>query len=206
MIPNETNQTVEGQALRGDSEGRGLHICVFCSSSNHTAESYRRAAFFLGEKIAENGHILVYGGTKGGLMTAVAEGAKSKNGEIIGVIAQPIIRMKRQSDLPTQLIVVQNLSERKQIMREFADIFVVLPGGFGTLDEMFDVVASGTVGEHRKPLFLANENGFFDHFLQEIKHMKSEKCIPEDETYSIEIIDSIQSGIEKIMDYKTKKQ
>lgn len=179
------------------------NICVFCSSSNHIADRYKRSAFLLGEKIAGSGNTLVYGGASGGLMTAVAEGATTKNGEIIGVIATPIVKMNRQSNLPTQLFSVKDLSERKQKMKEVADFFVVLPGGYGTLDEMFDVVASGTVGEHKKPLILVNENGFFDFFLTEINFMKSEKCIPERESYKINVVQNIEDCIELIINYKS---
>ena len=184
----------------------GACVCVFCSSSNKIADEYKQSAFRLGELIAESGNTLVYGGATGGLMTAVAEGASLKKGEIIGVIAEPIIKMNRQSDLPTQLISVKEMSERKQKMKEIADFFVVLPGGYGTLDEMFDVVASGTVGEHRKPLFLVNENDFFKHFLQGIELMKSEKCIPEQESYKINIVQNITDCIEQIINLINKKR
>ena len=179
-----------------------MNICVFCSSSNHVADHYKQSAFRLGEFIAESGNTLVYGGATGGLMTAVAEGAKSKNGKIIGVIAKSIILMNRQSNMPTQQIVAKNLSERKEKMKEVADFFVVLPGGHGTLDEMFDVVSSGVVGEHKKPLFLVNENGFFDCLLQEIERMKVEKCIPENESYSINSTENMDECIELIMRVK----
>lgn len=176
-----------------------MNICVFCSSSNNIADLYKKSAFRLGEMIAETGYTLVYGGATGGLMTAIAEGASSKNGKIIGVIAQPIIKMNRQSILPTELVIVKDLSERKSKMKEISDFFVVLPGGYGTLDEMFDVVASGTVGEHKKPLVLVNENHFFDHFLHEIELMKSEKCIPQNETYKISVTQNIDDCIQQII-------
>ena len=199
-----TENSINKESLKASPSGslEGLSICVFCSSSNHVAEKYKKSAFRLGEFIAESGHTLVYGGASGGLMNAVAEGARSKNGEVIGVIAKRIIRMKGKSDLSTQQIVMQNLSERKQLMKALSDIFVVLQGGYGTLDEMFDVVAAGTVGEHRKPLFLVNEDGFYNHFLQEIEQMKSEKCIPEQESYTISVAQNIDDCIEQIKKIK----
>ena len=103
-----------------------MNIAVYCSSSNHIAEHYKQSAFQLGEMIAESGDTLVYGGATGGLMDSVAEGAKSKNGEIIGVIAQAIIKMNRQSTLPTQLITVETLSQRKDLMKALADHFLLL--------------------------------------------------------------------------------
>jgi len=160
-----------------------MNIAVFCSSSNHIAEHYKRSAFRLGELIAENGDTLVYGGATGGLMDAVAKGAQNKNGEIIGVIAQAIIHMKRQSTVPTELIVVDTMSDRKAKMKIISDVFIALPGSYGTLDEMLDIIASGVVGEHKKTLILVNEKGFYKHFLNQIYYMRREYFIPSQEKY-----------------------
>lgn len=160
-----------------------MNIAVFCSSSNHIADRYKQVAFQLGELIAESGNVLVYGGATGGLMDAVAAGVKSKDGKIIGVIAQCIIRMNRQSDVCTELITVETLSERKAHMKALAGLFVVLPGSYGTLDEMLDVITSGIVGEHKKQLILLNQEGFYDAFLQQLNIMRNEFFIPVEERY-----------------------
>ncbi|HEY6914864.1 MAG TPA: TIGR00730 family Rossman fold protein [Paludibacter sp.] len=160
-----------------------MNIAVFCSSSNHIADHYKQAAYHLGELIAESGNTLVYGGATGGLMDSVAEGAQSKNGQILGVIPHAVIKMNRQSSLPTQLITVETMSERKAQMKELADAFVVLPGSYGTLDEMLDIVASGIVGEHKKPLIIVNQDGFYNQFLSQIDFMRLESFIPTDEKY-----------------------
>lgn len=160
-----------------------MNIAVFCSSSNNIDDHYKQAAFHLGELIAESGNTLVYGGATGGLMDAVAEGANSRKGEIIGIIAEAIIKMNRKSSLPTELIIVDSLSDRKARMKEISDIFVVLPGSYGTLDEMLDIVASGVVGEHKKPLILVNQDNFYDQFLNQINQMRKESFIPVEEKY-----------------------
>ena len=160
-----------------------MNIAVFCSSSNHIESRYKDAAFLLGEMIAESGNTLVYGGATGGLMDSVAEGAHSKNGEIIGVIPQAVIKMNRQSSLPTQLITVETMSERKALMKELSDVFIVLPGSYGTLDEMLDIIASGVVGEHKKPLIIINQDGFYNQFLSQIDLMRAELFIPSEEKY-----------------------
>jgi uncharacterized protein (TIGR00730 family) len=175
-----------------------MNIAVFCSSSNHIADHYKQSAFQLGELIAESGNTLVYGGGTGGLMDSVAEGAKNKNGSIIGVIAQAIIKMKRQSTLPTQLIVVETMSERKEKMKLISDVFIVLPGSYGTLDEMLDIIASGVVGEHKKPLILTNEGGFYELFLSQINQMRNEHFIPTEEKYKPIIANSISHCMEII--------
>ncbi len=179
-----------------------MKIAVFCSSSNHIAERYKTAAFKLGELIAESGNTLIYGGATGGLMDAVAEGAKSKNGEIIGVIAFPIIQMNRQSSLPDQLITVETMSERKAQMKMLSDVFIALPGSYGTLDEMLDIIASGVVGEHKKPLILVNFEGFYDLFIQQTDLMRSEKFIPTDEKYKPVIAEDISHCMKIILDIK----
>lgn len=175
-----------------------MNICVFCSSANSIAEHFKQSAFVFGEWIAEQGYTLVYGGATGGLMTFVAEGTKNKSGKIIGVIAKPIIKMDRLSNLPTQLIEVESLSERKDKMKEIADVFVILPGGIGTMDEMFNIMASGSVGEHKKPLIILNENGFYDNLVQLLNEMRKEKCIPENKSYEYTIAQSI-SELKKLV-------
>jgi len=175
-----------------------MNIAVFCSSSNHIADRYKQAAFKLGELIAESENTLVYGGATGGLMDSVSEGAHAKNGKIIGVIAQAIIKMNRQSSLPTQLITVESMSERKAEMKALADIFIVLPGSYGTLDEMLDIIASGIVGEHKKPLIIVNQDGFYDSLLNQINFMRSELFIPAEERYKPIIVQDINDCLELI--------
>ena len=175
-----------------------MNIAVFCSSSNAIDDHYKQAAFQLGELIAEGRNKLVYGGATGGLMDAVAEGARSKDGTIIGVISQAIIRMKRQSNLPTEQLIVETLGERKAQMKTLADVFVVLPGSYGTLDEMLDIVASGVVGEHKKPLIIVNQDGFYNQFFNQINLMRREMFIPADEKYKPLIARDINHCMELI--------
>lgn len=175
-----------------------MKIAVFCSSSNHIAEQYKLAAFRLGEMIADLGHTLVYGGATGGLMDSVSEGTASKKGTIIGVIPDAVIKMDRQSNLPTSLITVETMSERKAQMKKLSDVFVVLPGSYGTLDEMLDIIASGVVGEHKKPLIIVNQDGFYDLFVQQVDRMRNEHFMPAVEKYKPILVADIKQCIEKI--------
>jgi uncharacterized protein (TIGR00730 family) len=168
-----------------------MNIAVFCSSSNAIAERYKQAAFCLGVLIAESGDTLVYGGATGGLMDSVSEGTLSKNGRITGVIPLAIVRMNRQSPLPTELITVETMNDRKAKIKELSDVFVVLPGSYGTLDEMLDIVASGIVGEHKKNLIIVNQDGFYNRFLSQIDFMRSESFIPVAESYKPLIVNNI---------------
>jgi len=155
-----------------------MNIAVYCSSSNHIAQSYLDTAFELGVWIAKNGHTLVFGGATGGSMSAVSEGAAAENGQIIGVIPAAVIRMGRENPLCTELISVETMGERKELMKQRSDAFVVLPGSYGTLDELFDVLASGIVGEHKKPVIILNENGFYDDLIKQTDRMRAEMFIP----------------------------
>jgi cytokinin riboside 5'-monophosphate phosphoribohydrolase len=174
-----------------------MNIAVYCSSSNMIAQKYLKTAFELGSWIAENNHILVFGGATGGSMSAVSEGAASKQGKILGIIPEAVIRMKRANPLCTELIEVVTMGERKELMKKNADIFVVLPGSYGTLDELFDVVAAGVVGEHKKPVILMNENGFYNDLLQQTNRMREEMFIPI-ENYKLQIANDLDDCFNKI--------
>ena len=161
-----------------------MNICVYCSASDRIHDHYKLQAELLGNWIARNGHTLVFGGATGGLMTAVSQGANAFNGSIIGVIPKSIIAAGRENKLVTEQIVVDNMDERKAVLKAYSDLFVVLSGSYGTLDEMFDVIASGTVGEHSKPLVVVNEIGFYDFLKEQIDKMKQESFIPNQENYT----------------------
>lgn len=152
-----------------------MNICVFCASSPSVGRRFDEEARTIGRFIAENGHTLVYGGATGGLMDTVAEAAHACGGEIIGVVPELIVENGRKSGLPTQLFVVGDMSERKELMKEYADAFVVLAGGIGTYDELFDVLASGMVGYHDKPLALVNTDNFYEGILTQFGRMAAEK-------------------------------
>jgi len=155
-----------------------MNIAVYCSSSNHIAQSYLDTAFELGAWIAKNGFVLVFGGATGGSMSAVSEGAAAGNGQIVGVIPGAVLRMGRENPLCTELVSVETMGERKELMKQRTDVFVILPGSYGTLDELFDVLASGIVGEHKKPVIILNENGFYNDLLKQTDRMRDEMFIP----------------------------
>lgn len=151
-----------------------MNVCVFCSSSDSIAEKYKLMATDFGKWLAEYNLTLVYGGATGGLMDAVAKGAFEGGAEIIGVVPRILIEKNRLSKFPSQLVKVGSMAERKSEMKALSDAFVVLPGGYGTLDELFDVYAASIVGEHDKPIFVFNPDDYWkgiimqcDRFLNE---------------------------------------
>lgn len=157
-----------------------------------------------GRRIAEKGHALVYGGATGGLMDSVSTGVAENHGEIIGVIPEIIIRKNRLSKLPTRQIITTDMSERKKRMKLESDLFLVLPGGYGTLDEMFDVIASGTVGEHKKPVIVFNFNGFYDNLLLLTEQMKAGAFIPVEESYKPVFVNTMDECFELIEKHSLK--
>ena len=131
-----------------------MKVAVYCSAKNVIPEEYLQLGDTLGTWLAQHGHTLVYGGATGGLMTRISNAVRSAGGYVIGVVPERVIQVGRLADNCNELYKVPTMSNRKQKMKDLADCFVCLPGSYGTLDEMFDVIASGTVGEHNKPVFV----------------------------------------------------
>jgi len=137
-------------------------ISVFCGSSRGRDGIYEKAAERLGETLADRKIGLVYGGTNIGLMNHVANGALSRGGEVIGVLPEFIGKKGIAHTSLTQLIMVNSMHERKKKMHELSDGVIAMPGGFGTLEEFFEVLTWGQLGLHKKPVGLLNINGFYD--------------------------------------------
>lgn len=161
-------------------------IALFCAASNEIETIYSEEARILGEWIGANNKTLVYGGARLGLMEACAAAVKHSNsGRVIGVMPAPMIATGRGSTLPDQLQAVESLPQRKERMMELADIFIALPGGVGTLDEVFDVLAAAQVGFHSKPLLFCNTNNFYTPLLAWLDTLHATKFTPQhrDKTY-----------------------
>ncbi len=138
-------------------------IAVYCGSSNAVADGYRTAARELGRILAERGIGLVYGGGSVGLMDDVAQGALDAGGEVIGVITEQLLALEvARLDL-TELHVVGGMHARKLKMSDLSDAFVALPGGYGTLDELFEAVTWTQLNIHHKPVALLDVDGYFEH-------------------------------------------
>ena len=146
-------------------------ICVYCGSNAGNDPAHRAAAHDLGAFLAHSGIGLVYGGGNVGLMGAVADGALSQNGEVIGVIPKSLMEKELGHGGVTELHVVTSMHERKQMMVDLSDGFIALPGGFGTLDELFETLTWLQLSFHDKPVGLLNVGGFFDGLIEFIDHM-----------------------------------
>jgi uncharacterized protein (TIGR00730 family) len=140
-------------------------ICIFCSA-NHTIDpDFFEMTRSLGEWLATEGHAIVFGGVNMGLMECIAEAAHKAGGQTIGVVPRIIEERGAQSQFVDVCIPCDDLNDRKALMLAQSDVFIALPGGIGTLDELFTVVSSATIGYHQKPLILYNMKGFWDSLI-----------------------------------------
>ena len=142
-----------------------MKICVFCSANQQIDPEFFTMTEELGRWAAENGHSIVYGGVNQGLMECVAKATKAAGGHTIGVVPMKVAESGRTSDYVDVEIPCDNLTDRKQLMMDQSDAFIALPGGIGTLDEVFTVAASATIGYHHKPVILYNMKGFWDQLI-----------------------------------------
>lgn len=149
-------------------------VCVFCASSSRLDERYLGPAYELGQLLADQGITLVYGGGAVGLMGAVADGALSRGGHVVGVIPTFMVEREWAHKGVSQLVVVQSMNERKELMRAQADALVALPGGSGTLEELLEAISLKRLGLYLGPIVMLNTCGFFDPLLQLF-----ERCITE---------------------------
>ncbi len=148
-----------------------IKIGVFCAASDKMDSSYFEHAAQVGQWIGEKGNTLVYGGADLGLMECVAQAVKSAGGKVIGVVPTKLEEKGRVSHLLDKTIPTCNLSDRKDILVELSDYLIALPGGVGTLDEIFHVVAAASIGYHSKKVILYNQNGFYDTLLKMLDEM-----------------------------------
>ena len=143
-----------------------MKICVFCSANEQIDPDFFSATEELGRWAAKNGHAIVYGGVNQGLMERLGRAAYEAGGRTIGVVPTIVEKTGRVSDHVEIEIPCDNLSDRKQLMMDKSDVFIALPGGIGTLDEIFTVAASATIGYHQKPVILYNLKGFWNPLIQ----------------------------------------
>ena len=155
-----------------------LHsICVFCGSSFGKRPEYTEAAKTLGTELAERQIRLVYGGGSVGLMGVMATAAEEAGGAVLSIIPRALVKRELAGDSIGELVIVETMLERKTMMAHESDAFITMPGGFGTLDELFEMVTWGQLGVHVKPLGLLNIAGYFDALLQQIEHAIGEGFI-----------------------------
>ncbi len=169
-------------------------IAVFCGSSTGNDPNIVDEAFQLGAILATQNINLVYGGAKVGLMGQVADGVLGKNGKVIGVIPDFLKRKEVFHPNITELIVVETMHQRKLKMHELSDGFIALPGGYGTLEELFEIITWGQLGLHQKPIGILNSNTFFDSMLHFLDTMVSNGFLKQ-ENREMLLVDTTVEGL-----------
>ena len=169
-------------------------LCVYCGSSAGTDPEIIKQATLLGKTLAERDITLVYGAAKIGIMGAVAQGALDHSGKVVGVITE-FLKIKEVVHTGlTELIVNETMHERKMELQERSDGFITLPGGFGTMEELFEVLTWSQLALHQKPVGMLNVNGFYDDLLSALRNMV-DKGFLKQENYDILLVDTTVEGL-----------
>jgi hypothetical protein len=171
-------------------------VCVFCGGNPGARPSYAAAAQRLGDALAARGLVLVYGGASTGLMGTIADAALARGGEVVGVLPEFMVAREVAHRGLTEMVLVGSMHERKAEMGARSDAFVALPGGFGTMDELFEVLTWSQLGLHQKPVALLDVDGYYDALVAFLDHATREGLIrPE---YRAMLF--VDSDVERLLD------
>ncbi|NOY96753.1 MAG: TIGR00730 family Rossman fold protein [Chlorobi bacterium] len=179
-----------------------MNICVFSSSSNAIAEHYFEEARVLGELIGKNGHTLINGGANVGLMEASTLAVAQTGAKTIGVMPERLIRRSLVSDHSHEVIVTKDMQERKSRMRDLSDVFIALPGGFGTLEEILEVLTLKQLSYHNKAIVFINTNNFFEHLLKQFELSYAESFAKVQYKKLYYVADNAHAAIKYIENYQ----
>ena len=175
-----------------------MKLCIFCSANHQIDHDFFGMTHELGEWAARNGHTIVFGGHDAGLMHCVSKAAKEAGGTIIGVVPRVIEQMGRLSPDLDVHIPTENLTDRKDLMMDRSDAFIVLPGGIGTLDELFTTAAAATLQYHEKPIILWNMKGFWDSLIACLDDLQEKGVIRGQWRDGIHVANSLEEVLLKV--------
>ena len=176
-------------------------VAVYCGHQFGTDPQFAQDAYAIGEMLAKNGIRMVFGGGNVGLMGTVANGALDNGGVVKGVSTDDVIALQEPAHDGADMQVVDGVNERKQIMFEMSDAFIILPGGIGTLNELSDIMTMQQIGETNKPLFFLNTNHFWDPLGELVKHMMDNGFVVKTENYHFYTADTVAELTEQILNY-----
>ncbi|MCB0436171.1 MAG: TIGR00730 family Rossman fold protein [Mangrovimonas sp.] len=181
-------------------------VAVFCGSSEGNDQEIIEQSYLLGKTLAKRKMTLVYGGAKIGIMGQVARGVLEHSGQVLGVI--PDFLKKKEVVHPnlTELITTKNMQDRKVIMYEKSDGFIIIPGGFGTMDEFFEITTWGQIGLHTKPIGILNLNGYYNALLSQCKVMVERGFLKQANLEVILVDTTIDGLLEKMENFKITPQ
>lgn len=176
-------------------------ICVYCGSSPGRLEAYAKAARALGASFVRNNIRLVYGGAKVGIMGIVADTVLDLGGEVVGVIPEALVAKEVAHHALTELHVTDSMHERKMLMAELSDGFIALPGGIGTLEELFEVWTWAQLGLHHKPCGLLNVEGYYDALALFLDHAVAEEFVRGPQRAMLIVDDDPEGLLQSFRDY-----
>lgn len=176
-------------------------VTVFCGSSLGSEEIFQQQATLLGQTLAKQGIRIIYGGAKVGLMGAVADGALKKGGKVIGVLPYFLQSKEIAHEKLTELILVESMHERKTKMNDLSDGVIVLPGGYGTLEEFFEMITWAQLGLHKKPIAVLNIHGFYNDLINLVQTMVDKKFLKKINQEMLLISDDIDDLLNKMRNY-----
>lgn len=177
-------------------------ICVFCGSTPGNDPQFLTTARLLGKTLAEEKITLVYGGANVGLMGAVADAAMENGGRVIGVLPHFLQRKEVAHREITELILCETMHERKTKMFELSEGFIALPGGFGTLEEVVEILTWGQLGLHRHPTAFLNVNGYYDSLKALFNHMEQKELLKSENNQMALFGNSVEDVLKKMKNYK----
>ena len=179
-------------------------ICVFTGASNGNHPSYVENAYKIGQMIASLNMGLVYGGGKMGLMGRVADGGIQAGGHVTGIIPRFLDNVEISHDEVTKLHILDTMHERKEMMYEVSDAFIVLPSGLGTLDEAMEIATWRQLGLHQKPVIIANLNGYWSHLLAQLQHIIDTGFMHHSQNAHFEQIDNLEALADRLQTIATE--
>ncbi|MFQ5710089.1 MAG: TIGR00730 family Rossman fold protein [bacterium] len=177
-------------------------ITVYCSSSNHVDDVYLETARKLGQLIAQNDYTLVFGGGYVGLMGALSAGARERGGEVVGIILQKFLDMGVADPQVNKMQIVSDMRSRKQGLEEAGDAYIALPGGFGTLEELTEMISFKQLRFHNKPIIIINVKGYFDNLVEQFKLGVAESFVEKRFGSIYEVVTTPQQAITAIQNYR----
>lgn len=177
-------------------------ICVYCSSSNYLPEKFYTFSQELGQKIAKNGYNMVYGGTIVGMMGVIANNALENGSEVLGVIPERIASFGLKNPALAKVIVTKDMRQRKAVMEENSDIFVAAPGGFGTFEEIFEIIVAKQLGYHNKPVIFLNFDNYYSDMFKMFDNVYKNNFAKEEMKSLYFIANSINEMFEYLKSYQ----
>ena len=176
-------------------------VCLFGASSDRMDSEYNEAARELGRLLAQEGWMLVFGGGQHGMMGETAKGVHEGGGHVLGIIPEKLDEPHVSYEASDEWIVTDSLRDRKALMEEKSDAYVILPGGYGTLEEIMETMTLKQLGYHSKPMVILNTRGFYDKLFELFDHMIAETCVKSEHLDLFRVVDTPKDAICALREY-----